>query len=144
MRNEFLDWVKSNNLPQYYSLTYQLQIEDWAYRHGFKNEVEITLASDFMLGVYNGCHRKKKSLAPLPTGIVVDNSIRECFYNSGLSFNLLTNTCVVDTIERLLSQFCCELKRLFAVNHIQESTGDCRGACQYNTGDRTEYRSYGY
>lgn len=122
------------------NINQQLQYEDWAYSHGFNNDVEVSLAADFLSGASaNGAGAT--AMAVLPAGITISDSLRRLFVEAGRRFasNDLF-AALAETFERYADKVECALSD----NHIAPSTGDCRGACQYNVGDRSEYRNYGW
>lgn len=86
------------------NISNQLQYEDWAYKNGYENEVQITLVADFLNGVYAPMHENYISLAVLPFGIHLSKPIREAFYRSGQELaNLKSNIAESDIITALYS-----------------------------------------
>lgn len=126
----------------------QLQHEEWAYRNGYSNEVQVSLVADFLNGLNAELNKEEYTFSILPNGIHLSKGIREAFYNSGKELaNLkssIAETDVITAISNLFSKLHNEIKQAVADDSILTSTGDCRGACAYNTGDRTEYRNYGW
>lgn len=129
-------------------ITLQLQHEEWAYRNGYSNEVQVSLVADFLNGLNAELNKEEYTFSILPNGIHLSKGIREAFYNSGKELaNLkssIAETDVITAISNLFSKLHNEIKQAVADDSILTSTGDCRGACAYNTGDRTEYRNYGW
>ena len=148
MNQQFSQWITQNDIPVNYNSTSQLQLENWAYRHGFQNEVEITLVADFLLGLHNAKNKIKSSLAPLPTNVSLTARLRSAFYFAGVKFSqiseIITDSAILAFVKDVYAQLNGEIKKGLADNSVMESTGDCRGACKYNTGDRSEYRNYGW
>ena len=126
----------------------QLQHEDWAYRNGYNNETQVLLVADFLNGVYSNLHKEDLPFCKLPLGIHISKSMREAFYRSGKELaSLKSNIADFDiktALSNLFLKFHNEIKHVLAEGTILATTGDCRGACQYNTGDRGEYLNYGW
>lgn len=125
------------------AITLQLQYEDWAFRHGFETEAQVSLATDFLWGLHNPYKPAETMLAP-----VRDESIGACvrktFYDAGRKISMakakIESSDIVMALNNLFAKLVDEIKSTGVMN----STGDCRGACKYNTGDRSEYRNYGW
>lgn len=126
----------------------QLQHEEWAYRNGYSNEAQVSLVADFLNGLSAALNKEEYSFSVLPNGIHLSKGIREAFYNSGKELaNLkssIAETDVITAISNLFSKLHNEIKQAVADDSILTSTGDCRGACLYNVGDRAEYLNYGW
>lgn len=131
------------------TIALQLQYEEWAYRHGYSNETQIALSADFLKGVhYSGINDTENTLSLLPDGLHVSKSVREAFYKAGQELVKLNSSVgeadILHTLKELFKQFRSDLSAAVAEDGILASTGDCRGACAYNVGDRSEYRHHGY
>ncbi len=141
-------WLTQNNIPVESGVDYYLQLEDWAYCHGFQNEVEITLVSDFLLGLHNGSSAIRESLSPVPLTVKLSEGLRRAFYMAGIKFSEVAKTvsdlAIISFVKDVFVRFNNEISKALADNSIMGSTGDCRGACKFNTGDRSEYRNYGW
>ena len=126
----------------------QLRHEEWAYQNGYNDEFRISLVSDFLNGIYSRLHQQEFSFTLLPYGLHISKSVRESFYRSGQEFAKLNKNIIDSDIKTALSNLFCrlqkEMEQVLAEDSILASTGDCRGACAYNTGDRSEYRNYGW
>lgn len=126
----------------------QLQYEEWAYRNGYSNEAQVSLVADFLNGLSAALNKEEYSLSVLPNGIHLSKGIREAFYNSGKELvnlkPLIAEKDVITAISNLFSKLHNEIKQAVAGSSVLASTGDCRGACLYNVGDRTEYLNYGW
>lgn len=148
MNQQFSEWITQNDIPVSYNSACQLQLENWAYRHGFQNEVEITLVADFLLGLHNANNKIKSSLALSPTNVTLTERLRHAFYLAGVKFSQIaeniSDSAIMSFVKDVYAQLNGEIKKSLADNSVMESTGDCRGACKYNTGDRSEYRNYGW
>ncbi len=137
-------WLSQNEIPAERGVACRLQLENWAYRHGFQNEVEITLVSDFLHGLHNG----SSALAPAPLTVKLSDGLRHAFYMAGIKFaeiaKTVSDSAVISYVKDVFVKFNDAVSKSLADNSVMESTGDCRGACKYNTGDRSEYRNYGW
>ena len=123
----------------------RLQHEDWAFCHGFTNEVQIALVADFLQGVYI-C--SSNALCSLPNNISLPDSLRVVFVNAGRCLSSLveklTDSDLIKHIEQVYNENWERVNKVLGENAIMPGTGDCRGACKYNTGDRSMYRNYGW
>lgn len=148
MENQYYQWANTHGFNLQSPNSCQLSFENWAFRHGFKNEVEIALVSDFLSGMHSHQTKLGPSFAPLLTGLNIKDSLRRKFFTYGEKFPtgniLICDSNIITRIKEIAKGLKQELCAAFEGNHIAPSTGDCRGACQYNVGDRTEYRNYGY
>lgn len=130
------------------NVSLQIKHENWAYTHGFNNEVQIALVADFLNGLNASAGQIEPSLVVLPNGIFISKTIREIFYNEGNKLSKIK--CTIDEVDilknlgDLFKNFHSTIMSILKENSILASTGDCRGACAYNTGDRSEYRNYGW
>lgn len=126
----------------------QLAHEDWAFRHGYSNEHQVALAADFLNGFRLQRVPVSEALELLPFGIHLSKGVREAFYHAGQQLASIriqhTDAELLEVLQLLFRRFGSELKAATATDGILASTGDCRGACNYNTGDRSEYRDYGW
>lgn len=125
------------------TITLQLQYEDWAFRHGFESEAQVSLATDFLWGLHNPDKPTETMMAPI-CDESISASVREAFYNAGRKIAVtkakIESSDIVMALNYLFAKLVDEMKNTGVMN----STGDCRGACKYNTGDRSEYRNYGW
>lgn len=141
-------WITQNNIQTESGVAFQLQLENWAYCHGFQNEVEITLVSDFLLGLHNGNCAINESLVPAPLSVKLSEGLRRAFYMAGIKYSEFAKTvsdlAIISFVKDVFVRFNNEISKALADNSIMGSTGDCRGACKFNTGDRSEYRNYGW
>lgn len=130
------------------SIVLQLQYEDWAYRHGYETDVQISLVADFLKGMDASKRNIELPLAVLPSGVHLSKSVREAFYHAGQEFANLKCTIaesdITTALSRLFRNLHNDIMQALASDSVLTSTGDCRGACAYNTGDRSEYRDYGW
>lgn len=130
------------------SICLQLQHEDWAYRNGYNNENQVSLVADFLNGLYSALNNKDLSFSELPLGIHISKPMREAFYRSGQELASIKSNIADSDIKTALSdlflKFRNEFKQAFAEGSILASTVDCRGACEYHVGDRSEYLDYGW
>lgn len=130
------------------SIALQLQFEEWAYRHGYESEAQISLVADFLNGFEASRRKSESSLAVLPSGVHLSKPVREAFYHAGQELAGLKRAIAESDITTALSRLFCNLHndmmQVLASDSVLASTGDCRGACAYNTGDRSEYRNYGW
>lgn len=126
----------------------QLEHENWAFCHGYSDERQISLVADFLNGIQSQTKKIPAAMTELPMGIHISQGVREAFSNAGRQFAAIhhgsTDTDLIEALKALFAKFGAELSEAVAIDGIMASTGDCRGACQYNVGDRTEYRSYGW
>ena len=65
------------------SIALQLQFEEWAYRHGYESEAQISLVADFLNGFEASRRKSESSLAVLPSGVHLSKPVREAFYHAG-------------------------------------------------------------
>lgn len=130
------------------NIAIQLRNEDWAYQHGYENEVQISLVADFLNGIYAFKRKIEMPFAVLPIDAHLSKPIREAFYRAGQELAGLKLTIsesdVTTALSRLFSVLHDDIIQVLDSDSILASTGDCRGACAYNTGDRSEYRNYGW
>ena len=127
------------------SISQQLKYEEWAFSHGYNSETQIALAADFLNGLRSSIGKEENLFNNLPKGIHVSKPLREAFYNAGKELAELKHNYserdVNESLSDIFHKFSEEIKK---TNSILASTGDCRGACAYNTGDRSEYLNYGW
>lgn len=130
------------------SVDLRLSYEDKAYSWGFRNEVLNTLAADFLQGVCTAADMISPVLPPLPGGVHISKPLREAFFVAGAEISRAKMSLSDENLKLYLAKTLNELadfvKKTVANNGVLASTGDCRGACKYNTGDSSEYRNYGW
>ncbi len=130
------------------SIDLRLAYEDKARVWGFRNEVLNTLAADLLQGVAFTAGKFGNLLPVLPGGIHIAKPLRKAFFKAGADIAMAKKTMSDDDLKlavaEVLDRFAISVKEAIADNRIVASTGDCRGACKYNTGDRSEYRNYGW
>lgn len=130
------------------SVDLRLSYEDKAYSWGFRNEVLNTLAADFLQGVWMAANIISPVLPPLPVGIHISKPLREAFFEAGAEISRakmsLSEENLKLNLDKTLNKLTNSVKKAVAGNGVLASTGDCRGACKYNTGDSSEYRNYGW
>lgn len=123
----------------------RLQHEDWAFHHGFTNEVQVALVADFLQGMNTD---SSKVLCSLPHNISLPDCLRAIFVSAGKCLSTLVERIseydIMKHIEQTFSDNWDMVTKALGENAIMPGTGDCRGACKYNTGDRSMYRNYGW
>lgn len=126
----------------------RLTYEDRACRWGFRNEVLNSLVADFLQGFESVTRKLGAALPPLPGGLHIAKPLREVFFEAGNKLananDTLSDENLKNTVLMTLSKFTNAVKDAIKDNKVLASTGDCRGACRYNTGDSSEYRNYGW
>lgn len=130
------------------SIYLRLSFEEKAHSWGYCNEVLIALAADFLQGVSFVAKKIGCRLPCLYGGIHIERSLRENFFEAGAEISkakeLLTDDDLKQFLAKTIEKFVTSVKDAVENNGVLSSTGDCRGACKYNTGDRSEYRNYGW
>lgn len=130
------------------SIDLRLSYEEKAHTWGFRNEVLNTLVADFLQGASIVAHKISPILPMLPGGIHISRQLREAFFEAGAEIaeakENMTDENLKTTVADILERFAVSVREAIAENGFVASTGDCRGACKYNTGDRSEYRNYGW
>ncbi len=130
------------------NIALQLKHENWAFSHGYSDEIQIALVADFLNGIYNAIKKKEFSFAKLPQGIQLSLETRMSFYNAGYEFGRVKHSIaesdILNRLNYLLRELRSKIQSSLKEDSILNSTGDCRGACAYNTGDRSEYLHYGW
>lgn len=121
----------------------RLRFEEQAFDMGFCDKVMNTLVADLLQGACRMVTDMDKLICLTTGGIHLRKDIREAVCNLGQSLTPGTNL-NFERIKELLSEFKEDIYAAANENGIMASTGDCRGACKYNTGDRSEYRNYGW
>lgn len=126
----------------------RLECESKAHRWGYDNEVLIALSADLLQGAISLTEKVAAIMPSLPAGIHVSRRLREIFFNMGreiaTSKSNLSDESLQCRLAELMHDFTAEVSAAIKENSILASTGDCRGACKYNTGDSSEYRNYGW
>ncbi len=119
----------------------RLELEDRAHEMGYNDDLMVTLAADFLQGACKVALTADKMLSTLPKGLHLKKELRNALYSAGESFG---ESATFESLRETMVRFGEEIKEAVKENGIMASTGDCRGACKYNTGDRSEYRNYGW
>lgn len=133
-----------SNFPNNY-LHIRLQYEDWAFHHGFTSEIQVALVADFLQGMDISSPNVMYSL---PKNTSLPDNLRAVFVNAGKCLSILiekvTDNDITKHLEQLFTENKDKINKVLGEIVIMPGTGDCRGACKYNTGDRSMYRNYGW
>lgn len=129
-------------------IEYRIYLEEKSYLFGFQNEILNILAADILQGIAFTAKKIGSKLPILPIGIHIARPLREAFFNAGEEIGetkeYLSNDYLQNEIQIIFSKFEEAVSNTISKNKMWASTGDCRGACKYNTGDSSEYRNYGW
>lgn len=132
-----------NNSTDSVVLAARLTFEDKAFSMGFCDKLINTLVADLLQGVGRVALDIDRLVSMAPGGLHLRRELRQAIYHAG---SMLDEAAELDAdqINAVLADFKSEIAAAAKENGILASTGDCRGACKYNTGDSSEYRNYGW
>lgn len=125
------------------SLAQRLGLEAQAFDMGFCDRLMTTLVADLLQGVGRITLDLDRLISMVPGGLHIRKELRQAIYQAGEE--LKSNQVVTyEQVKTILNRYSEEISAATKENGIMASTGDCRGACKYNTGDSSEYRNYGW
>lgn len=132
-----------NNSTDSVALAARLSFEDKAFGMGFCDKLINTLVADLLQGVGRVALDIDRLVSMAPGGLHLRRELRQAVYQAGSMLDEAAEL-GADQINAVLADFKSEIAAAAKENGILASTGDCRGACKYNTGDSSEYRNYGW
>lgn len=121
----------------------RLNFEDIAFSMGFCDKLINTLVADLLQGVGRVALDIDRLVSLAPGGLHLRKELRQAVYQAGCRLDEAAELSA-ENINAILADFKSEIASAAKENGIMASTGDCRGACKYNTGDSSEYRNYGW
>lgn len=124
-------------------ITERRQLEIHAFNIGFCDKLMTILVADLLQGVFQIALDLDRIMSIAPGGLHIRKELRQSIYNAGRELDT-EQVLTYEDVKTILSRYKDEIAAAAKENGILASTGDCRGACKYNTGDRSEYRNYGW
>ena len=121
----------------------RLELEERAFNLGFCDKLTTTLVADMLQGACHMANAMDSFLSHAPGGLHIKKELRQAICRAGARLDDY-RTADKGSICDMLAEFSSEIALTAKENGIVASTGDCRGACKYNTGDSSEYRNYGW